>query len=70
MSILKTLNHLQSNSFIGVRQGSVFGPLLFILYTIPLTTVISNSAANHHHLHADDIQLSFSSLVYTQSLTL
>jgi len=36
----------------GAPQGSVLG-LLFTLYTTPLCTVISNSAANHH-LYADD----------------
>jgi len=37
----------------GVSQGSILGPLLFILHTTPLSTVISNSAANHH-LYADE----------------
>jgi len=32
----------------GLPQGSVLGPLLFILCTTSLITVISNSAANHH----------------------
>ena len=40
----------------GEPQGSVLGPIIFILYTQPLTHVILNHPVSHM-LHADDTQI-------------
>ena len=41
----------------GVLQGSILGPLLFIMYTSSLSCVLSKFQSISHHLYTDDTQV-------------
>ena len=43
----------------GVPQGSVLGPILFIMYIKPLSAIIDSHSITHHSF-ADDLQLHMS----------
>ena len=56
VKIGSTLSDLQKLPF-GVPQGSVLGPLLFSLYTSPLSTLTGKHKGVKFHIYADDSQL-------------
>ena len=56
VKIGSTLSDLQKLLF-GIPQGTVLGPLLFSLYTSPLSTLIGKHKGVKFHFYADDSQL-------------
>ena len=55
VSVGETVSEMLSLLF-GVPQGSVLGPILFTIYTLPLTRIAQRHAVNLH-MYADDSQL-------------
>ena len=51
-----TLSHPVALQY-GVPQASILGPILFLLYTNPISSIIHSQSSINYHFYADDTQL-------------
>ena len=56
MKINSSLSHPCANIH-GVPHGSVLGPILFIIYILPIKSIFHKYPNIHYHLYADDLQI-------------
>ena len=62
-----TLSHPaapQQEFLYGAPQGSICGPVLFSLYTNPVSSIIQSHRSINYHFYADDTQLNNSFLTF------
>ena len=55
LSINKALSSISDQNF-GVAQGSLLGPILYVLYTFPVADIIKSYGFSYH-FYANDSQL-------------
>ena len=62
-----TLSHPAALQY-GIPQGSVLGPILFSLYTNPISSIVHSHSNINHHFYADDTQLYITLTNFSRSI--